>query len=154
MSSAQSGIGTERAQAVRSGKFQDLSTFTLPPGLRGRPNWYVQLWAIVQTLLFHPSPQVFYGWRRFLLRLFGAKIGKGVILRPSITVTYPWKLKIGNWSWIGDHVTLYTVGEIIIGESAVVSQLSYLCTSSHDYTRPTFDTLVEPIRIEPEAWLA
>jgi putative colanic acid biosynthesis acetyltransferase WcaF len=108
----------------------------------------------VQGLLFRLSPQAFYGWRRFLLRLFGAQIGRGVILRPSVTVTYPWKLKIGDWSWIGDHVTLYTVGEIVIGESAVVSQHSYLCTSSHDHTRPTFDTLVEPIHIESEAWLA
>ena len=89
-----------------------------------------------------------------MLRLFGARIGKSVILRPSVTVTYPWKLSIGDWSSIGDHVTLYTAGEITIGENVVVSQHSYLCSASHDYTQPTFNTVVMPIHIEPEAWLA
>jgi len=136
------------------GRFQDLSKARVPPGFRGRPAWFVQIWWIVQALLFHPSPQLLYGWRRFLLRLFGARIGRGVLIRPSVSVTYPWKLSIGDWSWIGDHVTLYTLGEITIGESAVVSQLSYLCTGSHDYTRPTFDLYAVPIHIESEAWLA
>lgn len=134
--------------------FQDLSAFKLPKGFRGRPAWFVQLWWIVQALFFHTSPQVCYGWRRFLLRLFGARIGKGVIIRPSVTVTYPWKLTIGDWSWIGDQVTLYTLGEIIIEDNAVVSQHSYLCTGSHDHTRVTFDIWALPIRIESEAWLA
>lgn len=135
-------------------KVQDLSTFKLPAGFRGRPAWFVQFWWIVQALLFSPSPQVLYGWRRGLLRLFGARIGKGVIIRPSVKVTYPWKLSIGDWSWIGDHVTLYTLAEITIGESAVVSQHSYLCTGSHDYNRPTFDIYALPINIQSEAWLA
>jgi putative colanic acid biosynthesis acetyltransferase WcaF len=133
---------------------QDLSIFMMPPGFRGRPAWFVQLWWLVQALLFKPSPQVFYGWRRFLLRLFGARIGRGVIIRPSVTVTYPWKLSIGDWSWVGDHVTLYTLGDIMVGESAVISQHSYICTGSHDYTQPSFDIYAQPIRIESEAWLA
>jgi len=133
---------------------QNLSIFKMPPGFRGRPAWFVQLWWLVQSLLFKPSPQVLYGWRRFLLRLFGARIGRGVIIRPSVTVTYPWKLSIGDWSWIGDHVTLYTLSEIIVGDSAVISQHSYICTGSHDYTRPSFDIFALPIRIEEEAWLA
>ena len=62
---------------------QDLSRFQLPPDFRGRSQWYVQLWWLVQASLFAWSPQVLYGWRRFLLRRFGAKIGKGVIIRPS-----------------------------------------------------------------------
>jgi putative colanic acid biosynthesis acetyltransferase WcaF len=133
---------------------QDLSKARVPPGFRGRPAWFVQLWWIVQTLLFHPSPQVFYGWRRFILRCFGAQIGKGVLVRPSVKVTYPWKLRIGDWSWVGDEVTLYTLGEITIGESAVVSQRSYLCTGSHDYASPTFDLFAKPILVESESWLA
>jgi putative colanic acid biosynthesis acetyltransferase WcaF len=133
---------------------QDLSASRVPPGFRGRPAWFVQLWWIVQALFFHPSPQVLYGWRRFLLRLFGAHIGRGVLIRPSVTVTYPWKLRIGDWSWIGDRVTLYTLGEITIGDNAVVSQHAYLCGASHDYTRPTFDLYSEPIHIGPEAWIA
>jgi len=137
-----------------SRQIQDLSTFKLPAGLRGRPAWFVQIWEITQALFFHSSPHVLYGWRRFLLRLFGARIGKCVMLRPSVTVTYPWKLSISDWSWIGEHVTLYTVGDITIGENVVVSQHSYLCTSTHDCARTTFDTLVAPIHVESEAWLA
>jgi len=112
------------------------------------------MWWVVQALLFHCSPQVLYGWRRFLLRAFGARIGKGVLIRPSANVTYPWKLTIGDWSWVGDHATLYTLGEITIGNNAVVSQHAYLCAASHDYIHPTFDLYAKPIHVESEAWLA
>jgi putative colanic acid biosynthesis acetyltransferase WcaF len=135
-------------------RIQNLSRATVPPGFRGRPAWFVQIWWVVQSLFFNCSPQVFYGWRRFILRLFGAKVGKGVLLRPSVTVTYPWKVTLGDWSWVGDHVTLYSLGEIVIGENAVVSQHSYLCTGAHDYTRSTYDLYSKPIRVEPEAWVA
>jgi len=95
-----------------------------------------------------------YGWRRFLLRAFGAQIGKGVLIRPSVSVTYPWKLSIGDWCWIGDGATLYTLGEISIGDNSCISQHAYLCTGSHDYTRTSFDLYAVPIRVEPEAWVA
>jgi putative colanic acid biosynthesis acetyltransferase WcaF len=135
-------------------KYQDLSKPKVPEGFRGRPAWFVQFWWIVQSLLFHTSPQFMYGWRRFLLRAFGARIGKDVLIRPSVNVTYPWKLSIGDYSWIGDGVTLYTLGEISIGDNAVVSQHSYLSTGSHDYARPSFDLYAVPIRVEPEVWVA
>lgn len=135
-------------------RVQDLSRAVVPPGFRGRPAWFVQLWWIVEALFFHGSPQVFYGWRRFLLRIFGARVGRGVLLRPSVRVTYPWKVTLEDWCWIGDEVTLYSLGEIFIGESSVVSQQSYLCTGGHDYTSPTFDLFAKAIRIEPESWVA
>jgi putative colanic acid biosynthesis acetyltransferase WcaF len=135
-------------------RIQDLKSFRLPPNFRGRPGWYVQLWWIVQATLFGWSPQILYGWRRFLLRLFGAKIGKGVIIRPTVQVTYPWKLSIGDYSWVGDYATLYTLGEIEIGDNACISQHCYLAAAGHDYTKPTFDMLDRKIVIEPEAWLA
>jgi putative colanic acid biosynthesis acetyltransferase WcaF len=137
-----------------AGSVQDLSRVQVPRGFRGRPAWFVQLWWIVQSLFFHTSPQVMYGWRRFLLRIFGATIGKGVLIRPSASVTYPWQLTIGDWSWVGDHATLYSLGEIWIGESTVISQHTYLCTGSHDYSRPTFDLYAEPIHVMSEAWVA
>jgi putative colanic acid biosynthesis acetyltransferase WcaF len=135
-------------------RVQDLSSFVLPETFRGRPAWFVQLWWMVQALLFHPSPQMLYGWRRFLLRLFGARIGSGVMIRPSVVVTYPWKLSIGDSAWIGDNVTLYTLGEIVIEENVVVSQHSYLCTGSHDHASISFDIFARPIRIEAEAWVS
>lgn len=133
---------------------QDLTRFRLPPGFRGRSAATVQLWWIAQALLVHPSPQIFYGWRRAILRLFGARLGQGVRIRPSVRVTYPWRLEIGDHSWIGDGVELYTLGSIRIGRSAVVSQGSYLCGGTHDHRDPTFPMRTGPITIGDEAWLA
>src|SRR5262245_48779901 len=114
---------------------QDLTTFRMPAGFRGRPAWFVQLWWLTQALLFRPSPQVAYGFRRLLLRAFGARIGRGVVIRPSVVVTYPWKVEIGDFAWVGDDAVLYSLGEIRIGANSVVSQKSYLCAGDHDYRR-------------------
>jgi putative colanic acid biosynthesis acetyltransferase WcaF len=133
---------------------QDLRSFRLPMNFRGRPAWFVQLWWLVQATLFRCSPQAVYGWRRWLLRRFGAKIGKGVLIRPTAVVTFPWKLSIGDWSWIGDNVTLYTLGDITISDNVVVSQHSYICSGSHDYQSPAFDIFARAVHIESEVWLA
>ena len=134
--------------------YQDLSKFNLPPAFRGRSAVTVQLWWLVEAVLFAWSPQFMYGWRRFLLRLFGARIGKQVLIRPTARVTYPWKVSIGDYSWIGDDVVLYSLGEIRIGAHTVISQGSYLCTGSHDYAKPAFDIFAEPIIIDDEVWIA
>jgi putative colanic acid biosynthesis acetyltransferase WcaF len=111
------------------------------------------MWWLVQATLFRGSPQVMYPFRRWLLRIFGAQIGKGVIIRPTSTFTYPWKVTIGDYSWIGDDVVIYSLAEITIGRNVVVSQKSYLCAGTHDYRSPTFDIEGFPINIENEAWL-
>ncbi|QPG05133.1 colanic acid biosynthesis acetyltransferase WcaF [Salinimonas marina] len=133
---------------------QRLDNFKLPEGFRCRTALFVQIWWFVQTFLFRPSPQFAYSWRRFLLRLFGAKIGKNVIIRPSATITYPWNLTIGDFSWVGDDVVLYNLGPIEIGSNAVVSQRSYLCTGSHDYKSEAFDIHAEKIVVKDKAWIA
>ena len=133
---------------------QKLNKFKLPKNFRGRSGLIVQLWWIVDFWLFRLSPQIMYGWRRFLLRLFGAKIGKGVLIRPSARITYPWKVKIGDYSWIGDDVVLYSLGEIEIGNNVVISQRSYICAASHDYTKEDFPIFSKKIIIEDECWLA
>lgn len=133
---------------------QKLNTFQLPNNFRGRSGLVVQLWWFVQATLFSTSPQILYGWRRFLLRLFGAKIGRGVVIRPSVTLTYPWKVSIGDYSWIGDDVTLYSLGEIQIGSNVVISQKSYLCAASHNYSKEDFPIWAKRIVVEDECWLA
>jgi len=133
---------------------QDLLRFKLPKGFRGRNAIVVQIWWLVQALLFSTSPQFLYGWRRFLLRLFGAKIGKRVLVRPSVKVTFPWKLVIGDNSWIGDGVALYNLDYIIIGHNTVISQKSYLCTGSHDIKSTDFAILRKPINIGDRVWIA
>ncbi len=134
--------------------YQSLKLFKNPKNFRGRNVIIVQLWWLIQSSLFLLSPQFAYKWRIFLLRSFGASIGKDVVIRPTVKITYPWKLKIGDYSWIGDDVNLYTLGEITIGKNAVVSQKSYLCTGSHDYQSESFDIYAEPLVIEDEAWVA
>lgn len=133
---------------------QKLNLYKNPKGFRGKSKFTVQLWWIVQSLLFKLSPQGLYGWRRFLLRCFGAEIGKGVIIRPSAQITYPWKVKIGDYSWVGDDVVLYSLGDIVIGDNAVISQKSYICTGTHDYTKNDFPILAKKITIGDECWLA
>lgn len=133
---------------------QNLNLYKTPAGFRGRSALVVQLWWIVQASLFAWSPQFLYGWRRFLLRLFGANIGQNVIVRPNVKVTYPWKVSIGDFSWIGDNVELYSLGEIEIGMNVVISQKCYLCTGSHDYQAEDFRIYAEKISVKDECWLA
>jgi putative colanic acid biosynthesis acetyltransferase WcaF len=134
--------------------WQDLGSFRLPPGFRGRSAWVVQLWWLTQSLLFQPSPQFAVGFRNSLLRLFGARIGRGVRIRPSASITYPWKLEIGARAWIGDQVVLYSLGPIRIGADAVVSQRSYLCAADHDLEDPAFAIRARPVAVESQAWVA
>ena len=139
---------TERREIQRWDKYYT------PKDFRGKSKLFVQLWWIAYALLFRPSPQVLYGWRRFLLRAFGAKIGKNVILRPSMQVTYPWKVQIGDHSWIGDEVVLYSLGNINIGSNTVISQRSYICTGSHDYSQINFPIYAKEINIKDQCWIA
>lgn len=138
----------------KSIKVQDLSQYYTPKEFRGRSKITVQFWWLVQSILFGCSPQFMYGWRRFLLRVFGAKIGKNVIIRPSARITYPWKVSIGNHSWIGDDVVLYSLGNIEIGEHVVVSQKGYICTGTHDYEDVGFKIYAKDIIIKDQCWLA
>jgi putative colanic acid biosynthesis acetyltransferase WcaF len=135
-------------------KYQRMDRFEVPAGFRGRSKAYVQLWRLVQCTLFAMSPQAMYGWRSWLLRLFGARIGRKAVIRPSVRIPYPWKLSIGDYCHIGDEVHLYTYGEIDIGDCSVISQRSYICTGSHDYTAPNFDLVAKRIVIESEVWVA
>lgn len=134
--------------------FNRLDQFKLPDDFRGRSAFICQLWWSVQSTLFAWSPQFMYKFRNFLLRLFGAKIGKHVLIRPTVRVTYPWKLTIGDFSWIGDQVELYTLGNIRIGKHTVISQRCYICTGSHDYSVPTFDIFAQDINIGDGVWIA
>src|SRR5690606_27764348 len=134
--------------------YQDLSRFRMPEGFRGRLGWYVQLWWLVQSTLFQWSPQVLYGFRARLLRCFGAQVGRDVVIRPSAVFTYPWKVRLGDRVWVGDDAVIYSLGEIEIGDDAVVSQRSYLCAGDHDHADPSFPIRGRKISIGAQAWVA
>jgi len=133
---------------------QDLSSFRLPEGFRGKTSLYVQLWWCVQATLFRCSPQVAYPFRATLLRFFGASVGRNTVIRASVRITYPWKVKIGDYVWLGDDVELYSLGDICIGNHAVVSQRSYICAGDHDCTVPSFPIRARGVVVEEQAWLA
>lgn len=110
-------------------------------------------WFIVQASLFRlPLPRA-SGWRRLLLRLFGATIHPTVNLSHSVTVWHPWLLRIGEYSAISDRVAIYNLGPVVIGSHVVVSQDVYLCGGTHDYTRLHLPLRRKPISIGHGVWL-
>jgi putative colanic acid biosynthesis acetyltransferase WcaF len=98
---------------------------------------------------FLPSSSV----RRFVLRAFGARIGRGVVLKHSIRVKYPWHLSIGDSSWIGEDVWIDNLVPVKIGAHVCISQGAYLCTGNHDWSDPSFGLLVRPIELEEGSWV-
>lgn len=113
------------------------------------------VWNMVWLLLFRPTPRgILYGWRRFLLRLFGARIGKGVNILPSCKIWQPWKLSMGDYSCLSENVDCYCVDRITIGEQVVISQGAFLCTASHDISSPVMELTYLPIVIGSQSWIA
>lgn len=110
------------------------------------------LWAAA-TPLFAWSPRPLWGWRRLLLRAFGAKIGRSVHVYPSAQITIPWNVSIGEHSAIGDGAKIYSLGPITIGARTTVSQGAHLCAGTHDYRDPTMPLLKLPITLGDEVWV-
>lgn len=134
-------------------RYQDLSKFHVPADFRGKGKIYIQLWWAIQATLFRCSPKFMYGFRNFLLKIFGAKVGKGVLIRPSVSITYPWKLTIGDYSWVGDDSIIYNLGQINIGSDVAIAHRVFLCTGLHKIDKVTFDIGQKPILIGNEVWL-
>jgi acetyltransferase-like isoleucine patch superfamily enzyme/glycosyltransferase involved in cell wall biosynthesis len=112
------------------------------------------LWMIVRASLFRTSFHNWYGWRRLLLSLFGAKLGKDVRVRPTAMVEIPWNLTIDDGVIIGDYAIIYSLGKISIGRASTISQYAHLCAGTHDYTSRRFPLLKPPIVIGQEVWIA
>lgn len=121
---------------------------------RGKPKWFIFLWWLVEGIIFPLTPHTFNNIRAKLLRLFGAKIGEGVVIRPSARFLFPWKITIGDYSWIGDHAYLYSLDHITIGSHSIISQKCYLCTGSHNINDVKFNLVTSPIDIGNGVWIA
>ena len=111
------------------------------------------IWAMVWGTVFRWSPRVFFGWRRFLLRCFGARIGKNARISPSVRVWAPWNLVVGDEVAIAHDVDCYCVDRLTIGDHATVSQYSFLCTASHDISDPHMGLITAPIQIGSQSWV-
>ena len=112
------------------------------------------LWACVQLPFFPKMPKRLSGLRIALLRLFGAQIGQRCFIGGGARVWVPSNLRMGNFSVIGESVNVYNLAPISIGSNAVVSQFTYLCTATHDYTDAAFPLYAKPITIRSGAWVA
>lgn len=125
------------------------------PGERAawdRPAWFVYLWAVCE-LLFVTNPwQISSGLRVRVLRAFGAKIGRDVVFRPRTRVKLPWKLEVGDRSWIGEGVWFHNQDQILVGHDVVISQESFLTTGSHAHRRD-MALITRPIVIDEGVWL-
>ena len=93
------------------------------------------------------------GWRRQLLRAFGARIGKGVIIKPRVRIKFPWRFTVGDHSWIGEEVWIDNLSEVVVGSHCCLSQGAYLCTGSHDWTDPKFGLITRPITLGDACWI-
>lgn len=110
------------------------------------------LWALAWPA-FRIVPRPFWGWRRVMLRLFGATVGKDVHIHPTAHIAMPWNLRLGDNSTVGDHAILYALGPIAIGPRATVSQYAHLCAGSHDWRDPAMPLIKPPIAIGADVWI-
>lgn len=110
------------------------------------------LWGSCRPL-FRWSPRVCWGWRRFLLRMFGAKIGREVRIEPSARIFLPWNLEIGDWSSVGFNALLYNLGPMEIGERVTISQRAHLCGGTHKFREPSMALVRAAIEIGDESWI-
>src|SRR5580765_3588779 len=110
------------------------------------------LWGFARCL-FCFSPRPCFGWRRFLLRCFGATVGREVHIYSSARIYFPWNLSIGDWSAVGEDAFIYNLGPVTIGARVTISQRAHLCAGTHDYTQATMPLLKPPIEIRDQAWI-
>jgi putative colanic acid biosynthesis acetyltransferase WcaF len=119
---------------------------------RGRSRLIEAAWRVIEGLLFN-SWLPGSAWRVWLLVRFGATVGRGVVIKPHVRVKFPWRLRIGDHSWIGESVWIDNLAEVRIGSDCCISQGAYLCTGSHRWNKQTFDLETRPIRIEDQCWV-
>ncbi|WP_217493609.1 WcaF family extracellular polysaccharide biosynthesis acetyltransferase [Mucilaginibacter sp. PPCGB 2223] len=130
----------------------DLSKFTTGDYNAG-PKWKVLIWFFINYYIFHSSFPWPYRFKAWLLRLFGAKVGKGVVFKTKIRIKNPWRLSIGDNCWIGESVWIDNLEDVIIGQNVCLSQGAMLLTGNHDYTRIDFPYRLGKIHLEDGVWI-
>lgn len=130
----------------------DLSSFTnkeyRPGSAVKRIVWYFVSLFFIRTRFPWPSKM-----KVLILRFFGAQVGKGVVMKPSVSIKYPWFLSIGNHSWIGEMVWIDNLVSVSIGTDVCVSQGAMLLTGNHNYKKSSFDLIAKPIILERGTWV-
>ncbi len=111
------------------------------------------LWMLAAFFLFRLCPFKFSALKCAVLRCFGARVGRGVVLKPNLRITFPWKLTLGDHVWLGEECWILNLAPVIIEDHVCISQRAFLCTGNHNYKSPAFDLITKPIRIERGAWI-
>lgn len=131
----------------------DLSRFDNQWFDEGASKFKWALWFLANAAFVYSPWNPFSGLRKAVLRAFGAKIGKGVIVKPRVQVKFPWNLSIGDHCWIGEAVWIENQGKVTIGSNCCLSQGATIMTGNHDYKKPTFDLIVKPVTLEDGVWI-
>lgn len=132
--------------------FVDLSTFDnsdYKPGSKIK----IVIWFIIGRIFINTYLPIPIFFKVFILRLFGAKIGKKLIIKPKVLIKYPWFLEVGNNVWIGEKAWIDNLAKVIIEDNVCISQGALLLTGNHDYKKVTFDLMAKPIHLEPGVWI-
>lgn len=111
------------------------------------------VWYGISALVFQSAVHLPYAWKSAILRSFGAIIGRGVVIKPRVTIKYPWRLRIGEYAWIGEQVWIDNLDDVMIGAHACISQGALLLTGNHNFSSKSFDLMVKPIEIADGAWV-
>ncbi len=114
----------------------------------------IAVWSIVRATLFRYSPKHCYFFRRFLLRLFGAKLASRVYIYPSVRIEYPWKLIMEDYTSVGREAWIYNLETVEVKKFATISQRAHLCGGTHDYRLKNFPLVRKPIVIGENCWIA
>ncbi|MFC0183638.1 WcaF family extracellular polysaccharide biosynthesis acetyltransferase [Pseudarcicella hirudinis] len=117
----------------------------------GKPK--IILWFIINSLTINSYLPIPIAVKAFILRLFGAKIGSGFVIKPKVNIKFPWLLEVGNNVWIGELVWIDNFAKVTIADNACVSQGAMLLTGNHDYKKSTFDLMIGEIYLEEGAWI-
>ena len=131
----------------------DLGAYQRPviAGNRGLA-WRIA-WQVCSALLFQSALVLPSGWKAALLRRFGARVGRGLVIRPRVTIKYPWFLVLGDHVWLGEQVWIDNHCEVTLGASVCLSQGAYLFTGNHDYDDPGFRFFCQPVALEDGCWV-
>lgn len=130
----------------------DLSRFNNPDFKPGNPV-KILLWYLVLNAFFMNRFFPFMGIKRALLRIFGAQVGKGLIIKPRVNIKYPWNLAIGDHVWIGEEVWIDNLDKVSLGNHVCLSQGAFILSGNHDYKKVTFDLMTLPIILEEGVWI-
>jgi putative colanic acid biosynthesis acetyltransferase WcaF len=131
----------------------DLASFSTKGFDRGASAFKEALWLVVSLVLFRMCPLCLSSLKCAVLRLFGARVGAGVIIKPEVKITFPWKLTLGDNVWLGEQCWLLALAPIEISGNVCISQRAFLCTGNHNFRSPAFDLITRPIRVEAGAWV-